>query len=126
MSPVVYDAGVLIAADRGERRIWAEHRLRLEAGVVPVVPSAVVAQASRSPRQVEMRRLLRGCEVIPLSEADAHRAGSLLGKSGTSDVVDAVVVVTAIARKADIQTGDAKDVRRLVGAARVRIGVRGV
>jgi predicted nucleic acid-binding protein len=32
MRPVVYDAGVLIAADRSLRRTWAEHRVRLEAG----------------------------------------------------------------------------------------------
>ena len=63
MRPVVYDAGVLIAADHAKRRIWAEHRVRLEAGLVPLVPAAVVAQASRSPKQVQLRRLLRGCEV---------------------------------------------------------------
>ena len=35
MKRVVYDTGVLIAADRSERRTWAEHRVRLEAGVIP-------------------------------------------------------------------------------------------
>ena len=29
MTPVVYDAGVLIAADRNVRAIWADHRIRL-------------------------------------------------------------------------------------------------
>jgi hypothetical protein len=48
MRPGVYDPGVLIAADRSERRIWAEHRVRLEAGIAPLVASPVVAQASRS------------------------------------------------------------------------------
>jgi hypothetical protein len=84
MKPVVYDAGTLIAADRGERLVWAQHRLRLEAGIVPMVPSPVVAQASRTPRQVQMRLLLRGCEVVSFDEADAHRAGAPLGKSRTS------------------------------------------
>ncbi|HEX3594468.1 MAG TPA: hypothetical protein VHU80_05180 [Polyangiaceae bacterium] len=32
MRPVVYDAGVLIAADHSKRRVWAERRVRLEAG----------------------------------------------------------------------------------------------
>jgi hypothetical protein len=123
MKPVVYDTGVLIAAERGERLIWAQHRLRLEAGIVPVVPSPVVAQASRSPRQVQLRRLLRGCEVVPFEEADAHQAGSVLGKSGKSDVVDAAVVVLATQRRADIQTGDANDIRRLIAAARAKIAV---
>jgi hypothetical protein len=124
MKAVVYDAGVLVGADRGDRRIWAEHRVRLEAGVVPAVPSLVVAQTSRSPRQVQLRRLLRGCEVVTFAEADAHRAGELLAKSRTTDVVDAAVVVLAIERGADIQTGDAEDMRRLTGAARAKLVIR--
>jgi hypothetical protein len=88
MNPVVYDSGVLIAADRSERRVWAEHRVRLEAGLVPLVPSTVVAQASRSPKQVQLRRLLQGCEVVPFHDAAAHAAGALLGKARTSDVID--------------------------------------
>jgi hypothetical protein len=89
MRRVVYDAGVLIAGDRSERRTWAEHRLRLEADVTPLVPAPVVAQASRSPKQVQTRRLPRGYEVVPFDEAAAHTAGSLLGKTRTRDVVDA-------------------------------------
>src|SRR5262245_46239786 len=68
MKSVVYDTGVLIAADRSDRRVWAEHRLRLEAGTLPVVPAPVVAQASRSPTQAQLRRFLRGCEVPALDE----------------------------------------------------------
>lgn len=126
MRAVVYDAAVLIAADRGDRRIWAEHRVRLEAGMVPSVPSPVVALTSRSPRQAQLRRLLRGCEVVAFGEADAHRAGELLAKSRTTDVVDAAVVVLALERGADIQTGDSADIRRLTGAARAKLVLREV
>lgn len=35
---IVYDAGALIAADRGDRRLLALHDELLSAGVVPVVP----------------------------------------------------------------------------------------
>jgi hypothetical protein len=126
VKPVIYDTGVLVAADRGNRRIWAEHRVRLEAGLVPVVPSPVVAQASRSSRQVQLRRLLRGCEVVTFAEAAAHRAGALLAKSRTTDVVDAAVVVLAVERGADIQTGDAGDIRRLTAAARSKLVIRDV
>ena len=31
----MYDAGVLVAADRNDRRAWAEHKVRLELGIVP-------------------------------------------------------------------------------------------
>ena len=84
MSAVVYDAAVLVAADRNERRAWAEHKARLELGVIPLVPAPVVAQVSRSPQQAQLRRFLTGCVVVPLGEIQAHEAGRLLGitKSG--------------------------------------------
>src|SRR5947208_1333379 len=87
VSAVVYDAGALIAADRNERAFWAEHRLRLEADLVPVVPAPVVVQVSRSPQQVQLRRLLRGCDVVDLTEDRAHAAGELLGRAAGNDVV---------------------------------------
>jgi hypothetical protein len=60
MSSVVYDAAVFVAADRSERRSWAEHKARLELGILPLVPAPVVAQVSRSPQQVQLRRFLTG------------------------------------------------------------------
>jgi predicted nucleic acid-binding protein len=122
----VYDAGVLIAADRGERLVWAQHRVLLEAGLVPVVPAPVVAQASRTSRQAQMRRLLRGCEVVAFDEAAAHRAGALLGKSRTSDVVDASVAVAAIAHDASIVSDDAQDIVRLLAAGHSKLEVRSI
>jgi hypothetical protein len=126
VKPVVYDAGVLVAAERGERRVWAEHRVRLEAGHAPLVPAPVVAQVSRVPVQVQLRRLLRGCEVVAFAEADAHQAGTLLGKSRTVDVVDASVAVLAIQRQADVISGDVFDIVRLLSAGRSKIAVVGV
>jgi predicted nucleic acid-binding protein len=117
MTPVVYDAAVLVAADHNARSVWAEHRVRLEAGTVPVVPSAVVAQVSRSSTQVQLRRLLRGCEVVSLTERRAHAAGLLLGRAGSSDVVDAVVAGTAAELRAEVVTSDRVDIRRLLDAA---------
>jgi len=124
MTVAVYDTGVLIAADRNERAAWAEHRVRLEAGFVPLVPAAVVAQASRSERQAQLRRFLRGCEVVSLDEHAAHRAGALLGKAKASDVVDASVVALAASTGAEIVTSDAADIRRLVVASGKRIAVQ--
>lgn len=117
MTPVVYDAAVLVAADHNTRSVWAEHRVRLEAGVVPVVPSAVLVQVSRSPTQVQLLRLLRGCEVVALTEQRAHSAGRLLGRASSRDVVDAVVADTAAELCADVVTGDRDDIRRLLDAA---------
>ena len=78
MSAVVYDAAVLVAADRNERWAWAEHKARLELGVIPLVPAPVVAQVSRSQQQAQLRRFLTGCTVVPLGESEAHEAGRLL------------------------------------------------
>lgn len=122
----IYDAGVLIAADRSERETWAEHQVRLSAGIIPLIPANVIAQVSRSNRQVQLRRFLRGCEVVPFDEASAHRAGALLAKSGTTDVVDASVVELATTSSGEIVTMDPHDIERLVSACakRIRISAR--
>lgn len=120
MTTVVYDAGALVAAERNDRRMWAEHRVRLELGLSIVVPAPVVAQVSRSPRQVQLRRLLAGCEIVDFGEADAHAAGRLLASSKTNDVVDAAVVELAVRRCADIVTGDLRDLSKLAAAAGAR------
>jgi hypothetical protein len=117
MRRAVYDAGMLVAADRNVREAWADHKARLEAGLAPVVPAPVVAQVSRSAVQVQLRRLLRGCEIAALNGEAAHAAGFLLGRARTSDVVDAVVALTAAALHADVVTGDHADIARLLVAA---------
>ena len=117
MTSFVYDAAVLVAADRNERRAWAEHKARLEFGTVPLVPAPVVAQVSRSSEQAQLRRFLAGCVVVPLGENDSHAAGILLARTKTTDVVDAVVVTVALRSKAVIVTGDPVDIERLVRAS---------
>jgi predicted nucleic acid-binding protein len=123
VSRVVYDAAVLVAADRNDRRAWAEHKARLELGVVASVPAPVVAQVSRSPQQAQLRRFLTGCVIVPLGESEAHEAGRLLGKSRTADVVDAVVVTVALRQKAVILTSDPDDIIRLVRASGREVAV---
>lgn len=110
---VVYDAGVLVAAERNERRVWADHRVRLELGDVPVTTASVVAQVSRSPRQVELRRLLRGCDIVGFAPDQGHQVGALLGAAGTADVVDAHLVLVAGALGASVVTADVKDLKKL-------------
>ena len=106
---VVYDAGALIAADRSDREVWAEHRVRLELGVVPATTAPVVAQVSRSGRQAQLRRFLRGCAVVPFTDEDAHPVGALAGASGSSDVVDVHVVAVAHRRGFGVLTSDEAD-----------------
>ena len=113
---VIYNTGVLIGADRNDRRIWADHNARLDLGVVPTTTAPVVAQASRSPVQAQLRRLLRGCEVTAFLPGAAHEVGSLLARTGLSDVVDAHVVVTASRQSSVVLTSDPTDLRTLSAA----------
>jgi hypothetical protein len=121
MNGVVYDAGALVAAERNDRRMWADHRVRLEAGVVPVVPAPVVAQVSRSSRQVQLRRFLQGCDILAFDESAAHGTGQLLGQAGTADIVDGTVVTVAVRLKAEVVTSDRDDILHLTSAAGVRL-----
>jgi len=113
---VLYDAGVLIAADRSDRQVWADHRARLEVGVAPVTTAPVVAQVSRSGRQAQLRRFLRGCEVAPFAADEAHQVGALAGKSKSSDVVDVHVVVVAHRLRRQVLTSDQDDLDAIADA----------
>lgn len=110
---VVYDAGLLVAADRNDRKVWADHRARLELGVVPTTTAPVVAQVSRSPRQVQLRRLLRGCDIVAFSSEEPHDVGALLAKAAASDVVDAHVVLVAARTMSIVLTSDDDDLKQL-------------
>ncbi|HEV2071771.1 MAG TPA: hypothetical protein VGR26_18455 [Acidimicrobiales bacterium] len=41
-----------------------------------------MAAISRSAQQLQLRRLLRGCEIVALAVADVHEVGALAGASG--------------------------------------------
>jgi hypothetical protein len=113
---VVLDAGALIAFERGDARMRALCREALRTGGRLIVPSAVVAQVWRDgTRQVPLRALLAGSttEVPPLDRVLAEAAGILCGRTGTSDVVDASVVLTARRERAPVVTSDPDDLRRL-------------
>jgi predicted nucleic acid-binding protein len=113
---VVYDAGALVAADRSDRDTWADHRARLELGIAPATTAPAVAQVSRSARQAQLRRFLRGCEVVPFTDADAHEVGSLAHKARANDVVDVHVVVVAAQRGYSVVTSDERDLKPIAAA----------
>lgn len=121
---VVYDAAVLIAAERDDRRVWGRHRVRLEEGVLPLTTAPVVAQASRSARQARLRRFLDGCEVVAFGPESAHPVGELLAKAGTSDVVDAHLVLVAAATGSTVLTSDRDDLLRLSQALATPVKIR--
>lgn len=121
---VVYDAGALVAADRSERALWADHRARLELGLVPATTAPVVAQVSRSGRQAQLRRFLRGCDVEPLSVEVAHEVGELSGKAQVDDVVDVHVVLVAHHRRWGVVTSDVGDLGPIVDALGSKVALQ--
>ncbi|MBA3391801.1 MAG: PIN domain-containing protein [Deltaproteobacteria bacterium] len=116
MSSLVLDAGALIAFERNERRLVTLLARALERELALVVPAGVVGQTWRDGRrQARLARLLATdeVEVEPLDDARARAAGQLCGVKGTSDVIDASVVLCARSRGSRIVTSDPVDLARL-------------
>jgi len=119
VTALVLDAGALIALDRDDRSTWAMLRIAADAGENVHVPTAVIAQAWRDGRrQVLLVRALRHCHEMPLDGRLARAAGLLCGQASTSDVIDAVVALTAAgaSRRGDVAvlTSDRADLQQLL------------
>lgn len=113
---VTYDTGALIAADRGERRMWARHRALLLIRRVPVTPAPVLAQAWRDGRQANLARLIVGCFVEPLGAEQARIVGGVVARGATTDIVDATVVEGALRRHDTVISSDPDDLRAIAGS----------
>jgi len=121
---VTYDTGALIAADRGERRMWARHRALLALREVPTVPAPVLAQSWRGGnRQVLLARLLAGCDVEALDDGQARLVGSLAARAATADIVDACVVEGALRRHDLVVSFDEDDLQAIAAAVSRRLEV---
>jgi hypothetical protein len=124
MMGVTYDTGALIAADRGERRLWARHRALLARREVPTVPAPVVAQSWRGGgRQVLLARLLAGCDVEALDDDQARSVGSLATRAATTDIIDACVVEGAMRRHDLVVSSDEGDLQAIAAAISRRLEV---
>lgn len=116
---VTYDTAALVAAYRGERRIWARHRALLALRTVPTVPAPVVVHGWRGGgRQALLAQLLRGCDVEALDDDRARAVGALAAKAGASDVVDACVAEGALRRHDLVVTSDPEDLQGFADAVR--------
>jgi hypothetical protein len=114
---VTYDAAALVAADRGDRRMWSRHRALLTLREVPTVPTPVVAQVWRGGgRQALLSRMLIGCNIEAFEDEQARAVGVLLGRSGATDVVDACVVEGALRRVDLVVSSDERDLNAIAEA----------
>ena len=55
--------------------------------IVPVIPTAALAQAWRDPRHARLARLVDACSVEALDEPLATTAGELCAKAGVSELI---------------------------------------
>lgn len=119
---LVLDAGAFMAVERADRDVMALFKLELAAGRTPVTHGGVVGQVWRggAGKQVNVARLLRAVEIVPLDEALGKRAGVLLARTRTADVADAALVLLAVDGDV-VLTSDPRDLRRLAEAADVDV-----
>lgn len=117
---LVLDAGALIALERLDREVLALVKAELLQGRAPVTHGGVIGQVWRggAGRQAPLAALLPGLQVVPLDEPLGRRAGVLLRRARSKDVIDAAVVLLAVDGDS-ILTSDPKDLRRLVLASEV-------
>ncbi len=96
------------------------------AGQRPVVPAPVIAQAWRGgSRQARLATVLSGADLIAADGQISRRAGELLAKAGTTDVLDALVALAAQDRPGhEILTSDPEDIHRLLQALNIRRTIR--
>lgn len=116
MPGVTLDTGALIAIERGDRRLQALLDEATATGSALAVPAGVIAQAWRgSARQARLARFLALGTVtaVALDEPEARATGALCARAGTTDVVDASVVICARARGHAVVTGDPEDLAAL-------------
>ena len=89
-----------------------------------MVPAPVAAQVIRDPRrQARLMLTLQSCDIVPFGQEDIGPVGKLLALSGTSDVVDGFVAITAAGNGATVVTSDLSDLSRLLDVIGVRVPV---
>ncbi len=122
MSGLTLDAGALIAFERSDRRMLAIVVRARAQGIPLAVPAGVVGQVWRDGRrQARLAAFLASStvEVEPLDDQTARTAGQLCGVAGSSDLIDASVVVCATRRGHGVATSDPEDMLALAPALRI-------
>jgi predicted nucleic acid-binding protein len=116
---LLLDAGALISAEAHPAgKVIAECRLATLARRPALLPAVVFAHVWRaSPRQHALSKIRQMCRALPFTTRTADDVGRLLGRSHTSDVVDASVIIAAIEHNAAVLTSDPDDLARLAEAA---------
>jgi predicted nucleic acid-binding protein len=89
-----------------------------------VVPAVVLAQAWRGGPQARLSTLLAKSTIEAFDETSARETGAALARSGTRDIVDGAVVVSALTRGDEVVTSDPDDLQSIAAALGRRLDLR--
>jgi predicted nucleic acid-binding protein len=89
------------------------------AHIRPIVPVVVLAQAWRGRPQRQISRVLK--DILPDDQRTGRAAGLACAASGTADVVDAIVIATAVQHQAPVVTSDSGDLALIADSIGVKI-----
>jgi len=116
---IVLDSGAISAALEGGFRVLAELSLAERLGIPIRVSAVTLTEVLRGQRRDALiSSLLRDAYQDPVTGEIGQAAGELLGRTGRSDTIDAIVAVTAerAGKRVRLLTGDAEDLRALTDA----------
>ncbi len=106
--------------------MWALHRAAIARGLPPTVPAGVLAEAWRGGPQQRLSRLLKGCTVEELGEAQARAVGTLIARSGLADTVDVAVAEGAMRRNDAVVTWSRTHIEQVADAVDERMTIHDV
>lgn len=110
----VFDAGGLIAFERGDQRVRALSEQSDAFGISIAIPASALAQVWRAgPRSASLARLMSSSTSDSLDEPRAKEVGERLGRRDRADIADAHVVCCALGHDAAIVTSDSDDMEAL-------------
>jgi hypothetical protein len=121
---LILDSGALLAAERDDKEVLERLKLAVLSMSPPVSHGGVVGQVWRDggPRQARLAAALKTVRILPLDDYLCRKAGSLLAKARTKDVIDAALVL--LAEDGDeIMTSDPGDISVLAGHAGLDIDI---
>lgn len=126
MAALVFDAGALIALDRGDRAVGALVTAAARNGTDAVTSSACIAQVWRDPaRQARLAKALAGFLELPLDPLSSRRCGLLLADARTSDIADAALALL-IQDGDTVLTSDPRDIEHLLEVTGTNADIRTV
>jgi predicted nucleic acid-binding protein len=112
---LILDSGAVIALSRGDALARAHLAQALELQLDVRIPVVVLAETLRGgAADAAVHRVRNAADVLPATEPTGRLAGALLGQSGGTNTVDALVAAETVLAAADVLTSDAGDLRKLL------------